>query len=211
MPTLEELLRLSAERHQHLCPRQVLGVRMGLLAGRLLGLPVPQKDKRMLVIVETDGCFTDGLAVATGCSVGRRSMRVVDFGKVAATFVDTEMCRAVRIVPHHESRQRAKIYAPDATSRWEAYLLGYQVMPEDELFTFRNVRLRFSLQQLLSRDRYRVNCEACGEEIINEREVLVEGRVLCRGCAGENYYEWDDEPPHEDEGERLPVGLFMLF
>lgn len=211
MPTLDELLRLSAERHQHLCPRQVLGVRMGLLAGRLLELPVPQKDKRMLVIVETDGCFTDGLAVATGCSVGRRSMRVVDFGKVAATFVDTQTGQAVRIVPHPESRQRAQAYTPEAGNRWKGYLLGYQVMPDEELFTWQEVRLRFSIERLLSRDRYRVNCEQCGEEIINEREVLVNGRVLCRGCAGENYYEKRDESPGEPHEDRLPVGLFMLF
>ena len=33
-PRLDELLALSAALHRHLCPRQVLGARMGLLAGR---------------------------------------------------------------------------------------------------------------------------------------------------------------------------------
>jgi formylmethanofuran dehydrogenase subunit E len=62
---------------------------MGLAGGRWLELEVPQKDKRLLTIAETDGCAADGLAVATGCWVGRRTMRILDFGKVAATFVDT--------------------------------------------------------------------------------------------------------------------------
>lgn len=194
MPTFEELLYQSAILHQHLCPRQVLGVRMGLAAGRSLGLEVPQAEKRILTIVETDGCLIDGLAVATGCRVGRRTMRVLDFGKVAATFVDTQTCRTVRIVPSASTRKRAKDYAPEATSRWEGYLLGYQRMPEVELLEIQEVALTVSLEKILSKDGYRVNCDVCGEEIINEREVIQDGSTLCRACAGERYYRHTDEP-----------------
>jgi formylmethanofuran dehydrogenase subunit E len=184
----EELLNQSAMLHQHLCPRQVLGVRMGLAGGHWLGLDVPQTDKRLLTIVETDGCLIDGLAVATGCRVGRRTMRVLDFGKVAATFVDTQTGRAVRIVPSQASRQRARDYAPAATTRWEAYLLGYQCMPDAKLLEIQEVALTMSLDKILSKDGYRVNCDMCGEEIINEREVIQDGLTLCRVCAGERYY-----------------------
>jgi formylmethanofuran dehydrogenase subunit E len=188
MTEFKALLQRSAEMHQHLCPRQVLGVRMGLLAGYLLGLDVPRPDKRILTIVETDGCFIDGLAVATGCRIGRRSMRVLDFGKVAATFVDTQSGRAVRIVPSADSRSLAKVYAPQAESRWHAYLLGYQRIPDEELFTIQHVLLDVSLAEILSKDGYRVNCGICGEEIINEREVERDGTIMCRPCAGERYY-----------------------
>ncbi|MCG3206900.1 MAG: hypothetical protein FOGNACKC_00499 [Anaerolineae bacterium] len=194
MPTVKELLQKSASFHNHLCPRQVLGVRMGLLAGQLLGLTVPQSDKRLLTIVETDGCFIDGLVVATGCTVGRRTLRVLDFGKVAATFIDTHTDRAVRITPSANSRQLAKTYAPNAESRWHGYLLGYQRIPDDELFTVQPVTLEVSLAEILSKDGYRVNCDICGEEIINEREVRREGLTLCRPCAGERYYRLPDEP-----------------
>jgi formylmethanofuran dehydrogenase subunit E len=193
MPTFEELLTTAATMHQHLCPRQVLGVRMGLAGGRRLGINVPQTDKRLLTIVETDGCVIDGLAVSTGCRVGRRSMRVLDFGKVAATFIDTQTGRAVRITPSPASRQQAQMYAPEAGSRWEGYLLGYQRMPEEELLTFQEVALTVSLAEILSKDGYRVNCDICGEEIINEREVRREGLTLCRACAGERYYRLVDE------------------
>jgi formylmethanofuran dehydrogenase subunit E len=161
---------------------------MGLAAGRWLGLDVPQSDKRLLTLVETDGCLIDGLAVATGCHVGRRSMVVYDFGKVAATFIDTQSGRAVRIVPSRLSRKLAKSYAPEAESRWHAYLLGYQRMPDEELLTIQEVFLDISLAEILSKDGYRVNCDICGEEIINEREVRREGLTLCRPCAGERYY-----------------------
>src|SRR5215203_6520409 len=97
MPTLDELLESSTALHRHVCPRQVLGIRMGLWAGELLALEVPQQAKRLLAIVETDGCFCDGVAVAANCWVGRRTMRVEDHGKVAATFVDTQTSQAWRI------------------------------------------------------------------------------------------------------------------
>ena len=64
---LDDLLTLSATHHHNICPRQVLGVRAGLLAGLLLEIPLPQPDKRLLAISETDGCFVDGLSAATGC------------------------------------------------------------------------------------------------------------------------------------------------
>lgn len=188
MQSLTELLQESAQVHQHVCPRQVLGVRMGLAAGQRLDLPVPQSDKRLLTIVETDGCVIDGLAVATGCRVGRRTMRVLDYGKVAATFVDTQTGRAIRIVPHAGARQQARNYAPEAQSRWQAYLLGYQRMPEAELLNIQAVMLAVSLEKILSKDGYRVNCQRCGEEIINEREVLQAGLTLCHPCAEGAYY-----------------------
>ena len=82
-----------------------------------LGIEVPQTDKRLLTIVKTDGCDTDGIAVATGCYVGRRTMRVLDFGKVAATFVDTQTGWAVRVVPSSNSRQLTRAYAPNIFSQ----------------------------------------------------------------------------------------------
>lgn len=68
---LDDLLTLSATHHHKICPRQVLGVRIGLLAGRLLEIPLPQPEKRLLATAETDGCFVDGVSAATGCYVGR--------------------------------------------------------------------------------------------------------------------------------------------
>ncbi|MDE3090850.1 MAG: formylmethanofuran dehydrogenase [Chloroflexota bacterium] len=188
MKTFEELLRAAAVRHQHLCPRQVLGVRMGLLGGRMLGIRVPQNDKRLLALVETDGCAADAISVVTGCWVGRRSMRVIDFGKVAVTFVDTVSERAIRIIPSPGVRDRARGYAPEAATRWQAQLLGYQRMPDAELLVAEEVELVFSLQDLLGRDGARVNCEICREEIINQREIIKDESTLCRACAGLRYY-----------------------
>jgi formylmethanofuran dehydrogenase subunit E len=186
--SLTDLLETSAGKHRHLCPRQVLGARMGLAAGEWLGLDVPQTGKRLLAIVETDGCAADGVSAAANCWVGRRTMRIEDYGKVAATFVDIETGRAVRLAPRPDIRDRAGDFAPEAHSRWEAQLLGYQRMPTEALLSARAVRLKTPVRQLISRAGQRAVCENCGEEILNEREVLRAGLTLCRACAGDGYY-----------------------
>jgi formylmethanofuran dehydrogenase subunit E len=188
MPTLTELLEASSALHRHLCPRQVLGVRMGLLAGELLDLPVPQTDKRLFTLVETDGCAADGVAVATNCWVGRRTLRVEDLGKVAATFVDTATGRAVRVAPRPQARALARGLAPEARNKWEAQLLGYQRLPAAQLLSAQAVRLKTPIEHIISRPGLKALCAHCGEEIMNEREVVQAGRVLCRTRAGAGYY-----------------------
>jgi len=189
MTTLTDLLNASAALHHHLCPRQVLGVRMSLHAGELLGLSVPQCDKRLFVIVETDGCAADGIAVGANCWVGRRTMRVEDYGKVAATFVDTHTERALRLVPRQSARTLAPAWAPEAANAWEAQLLGYQRLPAEELLEVRPVRLRTPIGRIISHARHKVVCASCGEEIRNEREVVRPDGPVCRACAGEAYYD----------------------
>jgi len=188
----KEAIQASTELHRHLCPRQVLGVRMGLYAGELLGIALPQTNKRLYTFVETDGCFADGVSVATGCWLGRRTMRLIDYGKVAATFVDTETMQAVRIIPHAASRERAAVSKPNAQSRWHAQLDAYQDMPDEELLSTARVEISLDMKALISRAGMRVNCETCGEEIINEREVLLGGKTLCRSCADGAYYQIKD-------------------
>ncbi len=186
--SLSDLLAESAQRHKHLCPRQVLGARLGLLGAERLDIAVPDSGKRLLVIIETDGCFADGLAVATGCTIGARTLRVIDHGKVAAVFVDVETHRAVRIVPQAQARQRAREVAPHAQSRWHAQLEAYQIMPADALFSVQSVELTTSLEKLLSKPGRKAICDRCGEEIINEREVIQRGLTVCRACAGDSYW-----------------------
>lgn len=188
LPNLTMLLAQSAALHNHLCPRQVLGVRCGLYAAELLSLDLPQSDKRLFAFVETDGCFADGVSVATGCWFGRRTMRLMDEGKVAVTFVDRHTDQAFRIWPHPQARTYAHSYAPEETKRWHAYLNAYQIMPTDELLCVRPVSLTVSLKALISRPHVRVHCSGCGEEIINEREIMHEEIYLCRSCAGDSYY-----------------------
>lgn len=188
MPDLQSILELSSARHSHLCPRQVLGARIGLAGAAALGLDIPRDDKRLLVIVETDGCFADGVEVATGCTVGHRTLRVEDLGKIAATFVDVKSGRAVRVAPQLDVRERAYAYAPDEPRHYFAQLAAYQIMPARELLTLQPVELVPPVEAIVSRPVVRTACDRCGEEIINEREVIRSGSTLCRSCAGAGYY-----------------------
>jgi formylmethanofuran dehydrogenase subunit E len=190
---LQAALACSAAWHHHLCPRQVLGARLGLAGAAALGLSAPRGDKKLLAIVETDGCFTSGVAAATGLSVHRRTLRVVDYGKIALTMVAVDGWRtgaAVRLVPRPDVRQRAWEYAlPGETRRYYAMLHAYQVMPDEALLSIQPVRLAEPLEVLLSRPGVRTNCARCGEEIINERQVVMRGEDLCVACAGGGYYQ----------------------
>ncbi len=188
MVSLTDILAQSATHHRHVCPRQVLGARIGLLAGLLLNLPLPQPEKRLIAIAETDGCFVDGLSAATGCYVGRRTLRIEDYGKIAAAFIDSQTGQAVRVAPRTNIRELAREYAPSARNKWEAQLIGYQHIPDELLLCWQEVELTVPIKQIIGQPGKRAVCEICGEEIINQRETLREGLTLCKSCAGESYF-----------------------
>jgi formylmethanofuran dehydrogenase subunit E len=185
---LSTLLQKSASDHNHLCPRQVLGVRMGLAGLSTLGVKAPITTKTMLIIIETGGCFADGIRAATGATVGHRTLRVEDLGKIAATFTELKTGRSLRLAPRQDIRTRALEYAPEEKRHYFAQLKGYQVMPGEELFTFQKVELQTPAKQIISHQKASARCEDCGEEIINECEVVVDGKVLCKTCAYGGYY-----------------------
>jgi len=185
---LSTLLEKSASEHSHLCPRQVLGVRMGLAGLKLLSLDAPITPKTGLIIIETAGCFADGIRASTGATVGHRTLRVNDVGKVAATFTNLKSGSSLRLAPQFDARTKAHQYAPDEKRRYFAQLHGYQRMPDEELFKIQRVELITSAAQIMSHQDARAKCSICGEEIINEREVIVDGQVLCQTCAYGGYY-----------------------
>lgn len=190
MRSLEEYLVLAEQSHGHMCPGQVLGVRMAMLGLRELGIDDPVRHrKRLLTYVEINRCATDAVSLVTGCRLGKRSLKFFDYGKVAATFVDLETQRAVRVVARDDSRAKAKQMFPELANESKQQLEAYKVMADGELFTVEPVRVKLRPQDLPGRPRSRVVCAECGEGINDGRERVVNGRVLCRSCAGESYYE----------------------
>lgn len=188
MEDLQQFLEDSSRHHNHLCPRQILGVRLGLMGIRQLQLEPNRGSKRLLIISETDGCFVDGIIAATGCTVGHRTLRIEDYGKTAATFVDTKTGRAVRVAPTLDIRERTYAFVPGESRHYSAQMQAYQVMPEDVMFTAQAVILNVSIEQIVSRPGQRLECDVCGEEIMNEREIHENGLTLCVTCAHGGYY-----------------------
>ena len=105
---------------------------------------LPQTDKRLFTFLETDGCFADGIATATGCWLGHRTLRLMDYGKVAATFVDTRFGQAFRIWANPDSRRYAQQAEPLARSHWHGQLAAYQTMRADKLLCWQPVELTLS-------------------------------------------------------------------
>lgn len=192
MKDISALLEKSARDHSHLCPRQILGVRIGLRGMDALQLEANQNSKRLLVITETDGCFADGLSAATNCTVGHRTLRVEDYGKAAAVFVDTHTGQAIRVAPVTDIRERACAFVSHEARHYFAQMQAYQIMPDEIMFTVQEVSLHVSIEQIVSRPGVRVVCDGCGEEIMNEREMRRAGLTVCCTCAGEGYYRLED-------------------
>lgn len=185
---LPALLAEAGRQHGHLCPGQVLGVRMVILGCERLSIPDPKFSKRLVVFVETDRCGADAVQTVTGCTLGKRTLKFVDYGKLAATFLDTKTGRAVRICARESAREAAQRFAPEEADPHRAQLRAYKALPDDELFTVQEVRVELSETDLPGRPRRRVTCERCGEAVSDAREVSAGGRTLCRPCAGGSYY-----------------------
>src|SRR5688500_2028349 len=185
---LQDYLGESSALHSHLCPRQVLGVRAGLAASTMLDFELPQRDKRVIAFVETDGCFVDGVSITTGCTIGRRTLRLIDYGKIAVTLADTLTGAAFRLSPRPGVRELALESAPAAQSPWHAQLEAYQALPADDLLSIESVKLAVCLDEIISKPGLRVNCAECGEEVMNARQVMRQSEVLCLGCASDDRY-----------------------
>lgn len=191
LKTLAEYERLAEEAHGHLCAGQILGLRMALYGVRLLGIddPAGADRKRLVAFIEIDRCATDAIPVVTGCRLGKRALKFRDFGKVAATFCDLRDQRAVRLVARETSKQRARELHPEIADKNQQQMRAYRELGDEELFERQWVRVRLGPEDLPGYKAARVVCAECGEGINFKREVMRNGRALCRACAGERYYE----------------------
>jgi formylmethanofuran dehydrogenase subunit E len=158
-----------------------------------LGFNEPPIKKELLVISETDGCFVDGVIAATGCTMGHRTLRVEDYGKVAATFVDVKTQRAIRIAPRLDVRERACAFIPEEARHYFAQMKAYQTMSDEMMLNVQRVVLSTPIEEIISRPGMRANCDVCGEEIMNEREVHQNELTLCLPCAYGGYYQSADD------------------
>lgn len=173
---------------------------MAMRGLRELGFDEPAKfRKRLVTFVEIDRCATDAVSLVTGCRLGKRSLKFVDYGKVAATFVDLETRHAVRVVARDDSRAKAKSMFPEIGEESKRQLEAYKVMDEAELFVVEQVEVTLSAADLPGRPRSRVACDQCGEGINDGRERRVNGRTLCRSCAGEGYFRKIERMEQSDE------------
>jgi formylmethanofuran dehydrogenase subunit E len=191
MDTFESLLKGSAEVHGHLCPGQAVGVRMAMLGCRLIGLDEPasrDQIKKLIVYVEMDRCTADAVAYATGVKLGRRSLKFIDHGIMAATFVNLETSQAFRVISTEESRDLAEAYAPEIAEKHARQLEAYKRMPDSVLFRVQQVDVHISEEDLPGPTRFKATCSRCGQVVRDRREVIKDGRSFCKPCAEDVYF-----------------------
>lgn len=196
MKPFEQLLEESTKIHGHICAGQVIGVRMSMIGLEKIGIGDPKgaDRKKLYVLVEIDRCATDAIQSVTGCSLGKRSLRWLDFGIMAATFVNLESGKAVRVTAREEARTLSVSYCPEVADKYQRQLEAYKVMPQEELFAFQEVKVALRDCDMPGRPIRRVQCDQCGDWVQDCREVEQQGKLLCRSCAGGRYYQVLDPP-----------------
>jgi formylmethanofuran dehydrogenase subunit E len=191
MKSFDTLLTHSAQAHGHLCPGQVIGVRMAILGCRLIGLDDPTRldqIKKLIVFVEMDRCTADAVAHVTGVKLGRRSLKFADYGIMAATFYNLQTGRAFRILSTEEARSLAPLYAPEVAGKYPQQLEAYKRMPDSVLFRVQQVQVNMTEYDMPGPTRSKAACSRCGQVVRDSREVIRDGRPLCRPCAHGAYY-----------------------
>lgn len=185
MQTFEVLLREAEVAHGHLCAGQILGVRMAMLGCKRLGIDDPKgaDRKRLVTFVEIDRCATDAIGVVTGCRLGKRALKFRDWGKMAATFLDLQTERAIRIAALESSKQRARELYPQIEDKNRQQMLAYRELPDEELFSEQLVHVPMPARELPGYKSARIACAVCGEGINYDRQIESNGQVLCQGCA----------------------------
>jgi formylmethanofuran dehydrogenase subunit E len=190
MKSIDEYLREAEQAHGHLCAGQVLGVRMAIVGLERLGIDDPRgaDRKRLVTFIEIDRCATDAVMVVTGCRLGKRALKFRDWGKMAATFVDLSSGRAVRVAAKESSKSLAKEMHPEMQEKNRQQMMAYREMKEDDLFEVKWVTVNLPEEEFPGFKGERIICSGCGEGINFKREVVRDGKTLCRSCAGESYY-----------------------
>jgi len=189
--SLEEILVECERLHGHMCAGQLLGARMAVLGCQLIGVEDPRgaDRKKVIVWVEIDRCMADAVGAVTGARLGKRSLKYVDYGKVAATFLNTETKKAVRVVALESSRALADERFGSIANKRERQFRAYSEATDEELFKIEGVAVELGEMDAPGSPRSRVLCAVCNEGVNDGREVVRnDGTVVCRSCSGESYY-----------------------
>ena len=195
MESLDELLTKAEAAHGHMCAGQILGVRMSLLGLNRLGISDPRgaDRKRLVVYVEIDRCATDAIGMVTGCRLGKRTLKFRDWGKMAATFVDLESGRGVRVVALENSRELAQQLYPHIESKSAQQMAAYRALTHDQLFREQDVRVSVDPSELPGFKGERFLCPVCGEGVNFGRWIEADGQRLCLSCAQPETRYWTPE------------------
>lgn len=180
MKEFDYYLKKAGDYHGHICPGIVYGTRISLAAMKMLGLDPDIKHKNLIVYAEIDRCMTDAVQVISGCHLGHRSMKYVDYGKFAATFIDTGSGKAVRGTIKGTF---------NGSSEVEELIKTVSGLPDETVISLQEVKVEIPELDLPGFPRRTATCSICGERVMDGREIFKDGTVFCRACVNGKYYQ----------------------
>jgi len=184
---LDKCLEEAKAFHGELCAGSILGTRIAILGLKAIGISDPKGSDRkdIIVFVEMDRCATDAILAVTGCHPGKRTMKILDYGKMAATFINLKTKKAVRVAAKNtegnRKQTREEIEANPHTNE-------YTMRPQEELFTVMDVLVDLKPEDMPGKPIHIVTCSVCGERVMDVREVEKEGKIFCKPCAEGKFY-----------------------
>ena len=179
----DEQLEKAVEFHGELCGGIAIGTKLGMYGMELLGLKLNQRHKNLMVFLENDRCTADGVQAVTRCTMGKRSLKQMYYGKFAATFYNTETGEAFR-VSDADANKKSKVKETK-----EEMLQRFRQSPPEELFNVERVKIRFDESQMPGHPHSTAWCSVCGEKVTDNYHLLRGGKAICRSCAEGSYYE----------------------
>jgi formylmethanofuran dehydrogenase subunit E len=201
MEPIQDLLEQHELTHGNLCPGTLLAVRMVVLGCALVGIEDPRgaDQNRLIVWIEIDRWLADAVESVTGARLGKRTLKFLDYGKLAATFLNVDTGKAVRVVALESSRGLADRRHPEIADKYERQMRTYREAAEEELFEITDVEVQVREKDLPGHPRSRVICAKCGEGVSDGREIKLPDRItLCRPCVYGSYYQ-----PQQKSFERV--------
>jgi formylmethanofuran dehydrogenase subunit E len=163
--------------HGHLCGGQIIGTRIARYALDYFGAYDSDEKPDLIAYVEADRCLADAITTVARLSLGRRRLKWMDYGKMAATFYNVKTGEAIRI---HTSDIRP--------SDDEDKVAFFEAIPDSQLIIAEPVQVHLGPGDLPGKPQGTVQCSACGEKVHDHREVIREGLPYCKACAGEAVY-----------------------
>jgi formylmethanofuran dehydrogenase subunit E len=179
MNDFEIYFRKAADYHGHACAGIALGTKMTLAAMRYLGFDPSPKNKNLMVFVEVSRCMTDAVQAISCCTLGHRTLRFIDYGKFAASFVDLESGKAVRATVRESF---------DSSGPIEEVAAKISQMADSDLVILEDVKIDIAADDLPGHSHKKAFCQVCGERVMDGRDVTRDSQTLCRACAGVRYY-----------------------
>src|SRR5258707_1997472 len=146
MEPIDDLLQQHELTYGNVCPGTLLALRMAVLGCALVGIEDPRgADRNKLVAwVEIDRWLADAVEAVTGARLGKRTLKFLDYGKLAATFLNTQTGKAVRLVALESSRRLADQLHPEIENKYDRQMSVYREATDEELFSVKVVAVELN-------------------------------------------------------------------